>query len=79
MGCGLDLPHFNKVYGTGECDDRDLSRAVDELRESGSIGYAKQKAMEHHALANNCLDELEESEAVGVLRELTDFQLIRIN
>ena len=79
IGCGIDLPHFNKVYGTENCDDDDLSRAVDELRESGSIDYAKQKAMEHHALAHSCLDELEESEAVDVLRELTDFQLIRIN
>jgi geranylgeranyl pyrophosphate synthase len=67
------------VYGTGNCDDDDLVKAVDELRESGSIDYAKQKAMEHHALAHSCLDELEESEAVRVLRELTDFQLIRIN
>ena len=79
IGCGLDLPYFNKVYGTGNCDDDDLAKAVDELRESGSIDYAKQKAMEHHALAHSCLDELEESEAVRVLRELTDFQLIRIN
>ena len=35
--------------------------------------------MNHHALAHECLDKLPNSPAVSVLRELTDFQLIRIN
>jgi geranylgeranyl diphosphate synthase type I len=79
MGCDQDMPYFNKVFGRGDCDDGDLSEAVDELRESGSIDYAKQRAMEHHALAHRCLDDLDESEAVKVLRELTDYQLDRTN
>ena len=79
MSCNQDLPHFNKVFGRGDCDDGDLSKAVEELRESGSIDYAKGRAMEHHALAHRCLDELEESEAVDVLRNLTDYQLVRTN
>jgi geranylgeranyl diphosphate synthase type I len=79
MGCDQELPYFNKVFGQGDCDAGDLAAAVEELRESGSIDYAKRRAMEHHALAHRCLDELEESEAVKVLRELTDYQLVRTN
>jgi len=35
--------------------------------------------MHHHSLAHQCLDVLDDSAAVQVLRDLTDFQLIRIN
>ena len=75
---GEDLPYFSKVYGAGECQTEDLEKAVDELHKSGSIEYAKNRAMKHHALAHEYLSTLEENEAVAVLRELTDFQLIRI-
>ena len=56
-----------------------MSRAVSELEASGSIAYAKKRAMHHHSLAHECLDKLEESPSLSVLRELTDFQLIRIS
>ena len=56
-----------------------LSRAVAELHESGSIEYAKNRAMHHHAVAHECLDSVSDSPALSILRELTDFQLIRIN
>ncbi len=74
-----DLPNFNKVYGTGECSEEELSLAVKELEASGSIDYAKERAMYHHKMAHSCLDMLEQTESVDILRELTDFQLIRIN
>ncbi len=74
-----DLPIFNKIYGTGECSNDELSLAVKELEDSGSIEYAKERAMHHHKIAHRCLDELEQTEYVDVLRELTDFQLVRIN
>ena len=73
------LPMFRQVFGAGTCDDGDLASAVDELRDSGSISYAKERAMYHHSLAHQCLDLLDENPAVQVLRDLTDFQLIRIN
>ena len=79
LGCDSELPMFSKVFGTGECSDDDLAQAVDELYSCGSIDYAKKRAMHHHSLAHKCLDELVDSPAVSVLRELTDFQLIRIN
>ena len=44
-----------------------------------SIEYAKKRAMHHHSIAHECLNNLKNSPEVDVLRELTDFQLIRIN
>ena len=79
LQCGDDMPYFHRAYGSGECSDEELLNAVQELHESGSIRYAKDRAMHHHSLAHQCLDKLPDSPAVSVLRELTDFQLIRIN
>ena len=75
----LKMPMFSKVFGSGDCSKLELAEAVEELRASGSIDYAKQRAMEHHSIAHACLDKLKGGPAVDVLRELTDFQLIRIN
>ena len=61
------------------CSEEALAKAVSELEISGSIEYARNRAMHHHSLAHECLDKLEESPALSVLRELTDFQLIRIS
>ena len=74
LECGTEMLAFRKAYGAGECSDEELADAVQELHESGSIQYAKDRAMYHHALAHECLDMLENSPAVSVLRELTDFQ-----
>ena len=79
LQCGEDMPYFHRAYGSGECSDEELLNAVQELHESGSIRYAKDMAMHHHSLAHQSLDKLPDSPAVSVLRELTDFQLIRIN
>ena len=79
MSNDLELPMFSKVFGSGDCSDADLAEAVEELRSSGSIKYAKQRAMQHHSMAHACLDKLGGGSAVDILRELTDFQLIRIN
>jgi len=79
LECDAELPMFTKVFGAGECSDEDLTKAVGELHSSGSIDYAKERAMHHHSLAHSCLDKLENSPALSILRELTDFQLIRIN
>ena len=76
---GEDLPNFDSVFGSGDSDSEKLSRAVSELEDSGSIEYARGRAMHHHSLAHQCLDNLPSSQAVEVLRELTDFQLIRIS
>jgi len=76
---GVDLPHFERVFGSGDPDVGSLSKAVLELGDSGSIEYARSKAMHHHSLAHDCLDNLPSSQAVDILRELTDFQLIRIS
>ena len=78
LNCGHEMPAFSEAYGSGECSEEILSKAVAELMESGSIEYAKNRAMHHHAVAHKCLDDVTDSPALSILRELTDFQLIRI-
>ena len=75
----LEMPNFEVAFGDTECTSEVLNLAVQELFQSGSIDYAKKKAMHHHSIAHDCLDNLEPSDALNALRELTDFQLIRIN
>ena len=76
---GADLPTFKKLFGTESTDNSELSTAVQELRNNGSIQYALDRAMEHHRTAHDCLDKLEQTDAVNLLRDMTDFQLVRIN
>ena len=76
---GADLPTFKKLFGTESTDNSELSTAVQELRNNGSIQYALDRAMEHHRIAHDCLDKLEQTNAVNLLRDMTDFQLVRIN
>lgn len=74
-----DLPNFDIVFGSGDCDAESLAKAVSELENSGSIDYARSRAMHHHSVAHECLGRLPKSPAVEILKELTDFQLIRIS
>ena len=76
---GADLPTFKKLFGTESTDNSELSTAVQELRNNGSIQYELDRAMEHHRIAHDCLDKLEQTNAVNLLRDMTDFQLVRIN
>ena len=79
LGTGKELPSFREAYGSGECESELLAKAVQELHDNGSIQYAKDRAMFHHSKAHSCLDILGDSDSVSILREMTDFQLIRIN
>jgi geranylgeranyl pyrophosphate synthase len=56
-----------------------LAKAVEELRNNGSIDYAMDRAMRYHSEAHSILDGLQSSHALEVLRQLTDMQLTRIN
>ena len=76
---GADLPTFHKLFGTESTDTSELAVAVQELNDNGSIQYALDRAMEHHRIAHGCLDKLEQTPAVDLLRDMTDFQLVRIN
>ena len=79
MDSEMNLSNFNSVFGNGPCSEKELESAIDDLYASGSIEYAKKRAMYHHSIAHECLNNLKNSPEVDVLRELTDFQLIRIN
>ena len=76
-----NLGNFYEVFGSGiEETDRDvLDTVVSELRASGSIQYAHAKAMEFHANAHECLNRLPDRPGMQVLRDLTDFQIVRIS
>lgn len=75
------LGTFHEVFGSGveETDRAVLDAVVAELRLSGSIQYAYDKAMSYHASAHRCLDQLPNSAGMQVLRDLTDFQMVRIS
>ena len=69
------------MFGSG-IDDTDravLDTVVSELRNSGSIEYAHNKALAFHAAAHSCLDKLPDKAGMSVLRDLTDFQMVRIS
>ena len=68
-----------KFLAQGDTDREVLDTVVNELRQSGSIQYAYDKAMSFHAAAHACLDQLPERESLQVLRDLTDFQMVRIS
>ena len=75
------LATFHEVFGSGieETDRVVLDTVVTELKQSGSIQYAYDKAMSYHASAHKCLDQLPDSAGMQVLRDLTDFQIVRIS
>lgn len=75
------LTNFSEVFGSGieETDREVLDTVVDELRNSGSIQYAHDKAMSFHAAAHECLNQLPKTPGMQVLRDLTDFQMVRIS
>ena len=75
------LSNFSEVFGSGieETDRAVLDTVVDELTNSGSIQYAYDKAMSFHAAAHDCLKQLPETAGMQVLRDLTDFQMVRIS
>ena len=76
-----ELSNFYEVFGSGieETDRVVLDSVVSELEQSGSIQYAHDKAMGFHAAAHKCLDELPDTPGMQVLRDLTDFQMVRIS
>jgi geranylgeranyl diphosphate synthase type I len=81
---GLDpenLPIFHQVFSSGNEDTprEALDEVLRELQTAGSIDYAKNRAMGFHQQAHACLDKLPESPALSILRQLTDWQLIRIS
>ena len=75
------LTKFHEIFGSGdESISRDvLDSVLNELVEVGSIDYARKRAMDFHQKAHACLDTLPESDAVSILRQLTDWQLVRIS
>ena len=69
-----------RVLGQGDAiPPTDLADGLAALIELGSVEYAKNMAIQYHAQAHACLDELDNGPALVALRQLTDFQLARLN
>ena len=75
------LPVFHELYGSysKEEDAARMKQALAELRTAGSIDHALTRAMHHHSNAHELLNRIPVSEARDLLRELTDWQLVRIS
>lgn len=75
------LQQFHRIFGCADdsITTEDLDLVINELFNAGSIDYARNKAMEFNNKAHSYLDTLPQSEAVSILRELTDWQLVRIS
>ena len=75
------LSTFLELFGSysDQKDDTRMKLALAELRASGSIDHALSRAMHHHSRAHELLNQIPASNARDVLRELTDWQLVRIS
>ncbi len=75
------LTTFNSLFGSQneDCTPEQLSLALSELHSAGSIDYAREKAMYFHRAAHSRLNLLPDSPAKEILRQLTDWQLVRMS
>ncbi len=68
------------VLGKGEsATQEEIDVGLKALADLGSIQYARERAEMYHSNAHACLDRLPENPALIALRELTDYQLMRIS
>jgi geranylgeranyl diphosphate synthase type I len=68
------------VLGKGDAaSQEDIDAGLKALGDLGSIQYARERAEAYHSKAHECLNQLPDGPALRALRELTDFQLQRIN
>ena len=68
------------VLGKGEAaTQEEIDAGLKALGDLGSIEYARERAVSYHAKAHECLNQLPDGPSLRALRELTDFQLQRIN
>jgi geranylgeranyl diphosphate synthase type I len=68
------------ALGKGEEVDAEiLAKGLAGLHEIGSVAYARERAEEYHSIAHACLNKLPGDGDLTALRELTDFQLMRLS
>lgn len=68
------------VLGKGDAaSQEEIDAGLKALADLGSIQYARDRAESYHAKAHDCLNQLPDGPALRALRELTDFQLVRIS
>jgi len=70
---------FLAAFGSPGIGEEATNAAISALNEMGSIEYAMAKARYYHSNAHAMLDRLPDSPGMVTLRELTDYQLTRLN
>jgi len=66
-----------KLYGKKDATKEEIDSVIKIFKESGSLDYAKNKALAFANEAKRCLDKLKDSKAKEELIELTDFAVKR--
>jgi len=66
------------VFGRKDATDTQIEKAIEVLRESGSIEYARCRAEEMVTEGKKALSILPDSEAKAALLELADYMILRI-
>ena len=78
LSCGADMANFKAAFGNEDASEGMLSKAIEDLEESGSLNYAWKRALDYHEAAHQALDKIHPSPSLDILRTITDFQIIRV-
>tara|TARA_A200000159_G_scaffold25109_1_gene22261 strand:- start:816 stop:2225 length:1410 start_codon:yes stop_codon:yes gene_type:complete len=78
LSCGADMPNFKAAFGNEDASEGMISKAIEDLEESGSLNYAWERALDYHEAAHQALDKIDPSPSLDILRTITDFQIIRV-
>ena len=78
LSCGADMANFKAAFGNEDASEGMISKAIEDLEESGSLNYAWKRALDYHEAAHQALDKIHPSPSLDILRTITDFQIIRV-
>ena len=78
LSCGADMANFKAAFGNEDASEGMVSKAIEDLEESGSLNYAWKRALDYHEAAHQALDKIHPSPSLDILRTITDFQIIRV-
>lgn len=68
---------FDRVYGNLKASEKDIKAAVEVLRETGSIEYARTVALQHNATAKEQLQVVPKTAVRDILSALADYAISR--
>jgi geranylgeranyl diphosphate synthase type I len=71
------LKFLSEVFGNRNASDEDIKKVFLLFKETGSIEYARNKALEYCKMAKKSLDVLKDSNAKDILKNLADYSMER--